>query len=83
MYDRHNASVEEFTLPKGQPLERVQKIFKALADQPLSLSTLAKHAGIHYYTAEEYVDMIIEIQNSPRLEKIESARTVLVRVHER
>jgi len=31
---------------------------------------------------QEYVDMIIEIQNSPRLEKIESARTVLVRIRE-
>jgi lambda repressor-like predicted transcriptional regulator len=69
-------------MPRGQPLERVKKIFNALTKKPLSLSALAKQAGIHYYTAEEYVDMIIEIQNSPRLEKIESTRTVLVRLQE-
>jgi len=74
--------MEVVVLPKGQPLERVRKIFVALSDQPLSLSTLAKKARIHYYTVEEYVDMIIEIQNSPKLEKIESTRTVLVRLRE-
>lgn len=44
------------------------------------LSIVVKHAGMHYRTAQQYIDVIIEIQNRPRLEKIESARTVLVRL---
>ncbi|MFQ5818876.1 MAG: hypothetical protein ACE5I5_02715 [Candidatus Heimdallarchaeota archaeon] len=69
-------------MPRGQPLERVRKIFKVLATQPQALSSLAKLTNMHYWTVQEYVDMIIEIQNSSRLEKIESARTVLVRIRE-
>lgn len=64
----------------GQPLDKVRKIFDVLGTQPLSLSTLAKQVGMHYYTLQGYIEMIIEIQQAPPLEKIESARTVLVRL---
>ena len=69
-------------MPRGKPLERVNKIFNVLANQPQSLTNLAKLSHMHYWTVQEYVDLIIEIQNRPRLEKIESARTVLVRIRE-
>jgi len=70
-------------LPRGgQPIEKVRKIFEKLGAQPLSLSTLAKQVNMHYYTVQEYIEMIIEIQQAPNLEKIESTRTVLVRLQE-
>ncbi len=67
-------------MPIGRPSNRVEKIFKILETQPQSLTKLAKLTGMNYRTIQEYIDMIIDIQNRPRLEKIKSARTVLVRI---
>ena len=61
--------------------DRVAKIFQVIleSDHPVSLTTIAKGAGIHYRTAQQYIDLIVDIQKRPKLEKIESERTVLVR----
>jgi len=72
-------------MPRGGSIsDRVEKIFKALeSGKPLTLTSLAKHAKMHYWTAQQYVDLILEIQNRPRLEKIEAeSKVVLVRVTE-
>ena len=65
----------------GAVSRKIEKIFEVLETKPLTLSTLAKQAGIHYYTAGEYVDLIIAIQNKPKLEKIATNGTVIVRIH--
>ena len=64
----------------GVVLKKIEKIFEVLEEKPQALSTLAKQAGIHYYTAGEYVDMILAIQNKPKLEKIATNGTVIVRI---
>ena len=69
-------------MPRGRPRDKIRKIFEILEDQPQSLTNLAKLTGMNYRTLQEYIDMIIEIQNHSRLEKISSARTVLVRIQE-
>ena len=70
-------------LPRGgQTIEKVRKIFDVLSGQPLSLSTLAKQTNMHYYTTQQYIEMIIEIQNLPRLEKIATNGTTIVRLRE-
>jgi predicted transcriptional regulator len=59
--------------------ERVDLIFKALeSEKPLTLTNLAKRSGMHYWTIQKYVNLILDIQNRPRLEKIESESTVVL-----
>lgn len=69
-------------MPRGGSIaDRVEKIFNILeTGRPLSLTTLSKRAKMHYWTAQQYIDLIVNIQNRPRVEKIESERTVLVRL---
>jgi len=66
----------------GAVSTKIEKIFEALKEKPRSLSTLAKLAGMHYYTASEYVDLIIAIQSNPKLEKIATDGTVIIRIRE-
>ena len=62
-------------------LERISLIFEVLdSGKPLTLTNLATRTKMHYWTIQKYVDLIVEIQNRPRLEKIESESTVLVRL---
>ena len=74
--------MEDSSMPIGRPSERIEKIFNVLSTKPQSLTNLAKLTNMHYRTVKEYIEMIIDVQNRPRLEKIESARTVLVRIRE-
>ncbi|MFQ5821573.1 MAG: hypothetical protein ACE5I5_16440 [Candidatus Heimdallarchaeota archaeon] len=69
-------------MPRGGSIaDRVEKIFNILElGRPLSLTTLAKRTNMHYQTAQQYIELIVDIQSRPRLEKIESERTVLVRL---
>ena len=62
--------------------ERIALIFKVLeSGKPLTLTNLAKRTNMHYWTVQKYVDLILDIQNRPWLEKIESeSKVVLVRV---
>ncbi len=66
----------------GAVSTKIDRIFKILEKKPRSLSTLAKMAGMHYYTAGEYIDLIIAIQNRPKVEKITTNGTVIVRIRE-
>lgn len=69
-------------MPRGGSIaDRIEKIFNILElGLPLSLTTLAKRTNMHYQTVQQYIDLIIDIQSRPRLEKIASERTVLVRL---
>ena len=70
-------------MPRGSTMfERIENIFRVIleAERPLSLTHLAKRTGMHYWTAQRYIDLIVDIQNRPRLEKIEAESTVLVRL---
>ena len=64
------------------PQEKIERIFEILERGPHSMTKLAKLAKIHYETAIVYVDMAIFIQNQPKLEKITSERTTLVRIRQ-
>jgi len=63
-------------------IRKIEKIFEILEKKPQALSNLAKQAGIHYYTAGEYVDMIIAIQTKAKVEKIATNGTVIVRLQQ-
>ena len=75
--------MEDIKIPRGgQPIEKVRKIFKQLHDGPMALTTLSKAVGMNYQTCVAYIDMILEIQAQPRIEKISSGKTTLVRLPE-
>lgn len=65
-----------------KPAERIEKIFTLLSKKPQVLTNLAKLAGMHYWTTHEYIDLIIDIQNRPQVEKITAGKTVIVRLRE-
>ncbi len=65
-----------------RPLERIEKIFALLAEKPRSLTEIVKLTGMHYRTVQEYVDMILDIQQRPRMEKIDTGKTTIVRIQE-
>ena len=62
-------------------LERIARIFEVLeSGKPLALTNLAKRTEMHYWTIQKYVDLIVDIQSRPQIEKIETESTVLVRL---
>jgi hypothetical protein len=63
-----------------KPSERIEKIFDLLAEKPRSLSEIVKLTGMHYWTVQEYIDMIIDIQHRPQIEKIDTGKTTIARV---
>ena len=67
---------------KMKPSERIEKIFTLLAEKPRSLSEIVKLTGMHYWTVQEYIDMIIDIQKRPRMEKIDTGKTTIARLRE-
>jgi len=60
-----------------KPSERIEKIFTLLAEKPHSLSEIVKTTGMHYWTVQEYIDMIIDIQQRPQVEKIDTGKTTI------
>ena len=67
---------------KMKPSERIEKIYSLLAEKPRSLSEIVKLTGMHYWTVQEYIDLIIDIQHRPQVEKIETGKTTIVRIRE-
>ena len=65
-----------------RPSERIEKIFALLAEKPRSITEIVKLSGMHYRTVQEYIDVIIDIQKRPRMEKIDTRKTVIVRLQE-
>ena len=63
-----------------RPSERIENIYGLLAEKPRSLTEIVKLTGMHYATVQEYIDMIIDIQQRPRVEKITTGRTTIVRI---
>ncbi|MFQ5819497.1 MAG: hypothetical protein ACE5I5_05880 [Candidatus Heimdallarchaeota archaeon] len=67
----------------AKPIEKVKRIFTELEKtQPITLGRLAQNAGIGYTTAKDYIEMIQFIQQAPRIEKLETGTTTLIRVQE-
>ena len=64
----------------GQPADKVKKIFDQLKEGPMALTALSKAVGMNYQTCIAYIDMILDIQARPRVEKISSGKTTLVRL---
>ena len=64
------------------PQEKIERIFKILERGPHSMTKLAKLAKMHHETAMKYVDMAIYVQNQPKIEKVVSERTILVRIQQ-
>ena len=63
-----------------RPSERIEKIFALLIEKPRSLTEIVKLTGMHYATVQEYIDMIIDIQQRPQVEKITTGKTTIVRI---
>ena len=61
----------------GQPIEKVRKIFDQLQEGTIALTALSKAVGMNYQTCVAYVEMILDIQAQPRVEKITSGKTTL------
>ena len=66
----------------GQPTDKVKEIFDQLQKGPIALTALSKSVGMNYQTCIAYIDMILEIQAQPQVEKISSGKTTLVRLQE-
>jgi len=59
--------------------QRIALIFEVLeSGKSLTLTNLAKRTKMHYWTIQKYIDLIIDIQKRPQLEKIESESTVVL-----
>ena len=66
----------------GQPIDKVRKIFDQLQEGTIALTTLSNAVGMNYQTCVAYIDMILDIQAQPRVEKISSGKTTLIRLQE-
>ena len=66
----------------GKPIEKVLKIFDQLQEGTIALTALSKAVGMNYQTCVAYVDMIQAIQAQPRVEKITTGKTTLIRLQE-